>query len=94
MFQHSQSSTKNGRGSRIVGIFIAAMLVFGAVGATPGQAMTEGERGGEMSGYYYLNPWAPIKLAFKIVSYAVRIPLYVIKAPWHFVAQQEKYQSQ
>ena len=73
---------------------VAAMLVFGAVGATPGQAMTEGERGSEMGGYYYFNPWTPFKLAYKIVSYAVRIPIYVLKAPWHFVAQQEKYQNE
>ncbi len=77
----------------VLATIIFALALSSAV-APKAQAMEEGDRNGYSDMQYYFNPWTPFKVAYKVVSYAVRVPIYILKAPWEIVRRQQEYENQ
>lgn len=81
------------RASRMTVATVVIGTALVSLSPTTGHAMLDGDGYGDPSSHYYLNPWAPFRLAYNVVRYAVRIPIYVLRAPWEFVRRMEGYQD-
>lgn len=96
--QQSLPTVVNSNRPRRAGFAILAVtaIAFAAssFAAPPVHAMGDGDRNGYSDMQYYFNPWTPFKIAYRVVSYAVRVPLYVLKAPWEYAKRKQEYENQ